>query len=184
MINKLLSLFLIFLLSPVFLVLAIIVYFDDGLPIIFNQYRYGKGNCKFKIFKFRTMKTDTPNVATHLMKNEAQHFTKTGIFLRKYSLDELPQLFNILKGDMRFIGPRPALHNQNDLIDLRKKHGIDTLLPGVTGWAQVNGRDNISILEKIDLEKYYKKHKSIILDLKILWLTFFKVLKASDVRIS
>lgn len=136
---------------------------------------------EFKLYKFRTMKTDTPNVATHLLKNPEKYITSIGKFLRKSSLDELPQLINILKGDMTYVGPRPALYNQYDLIHLRTKAGVHRLLPGVTGWAQINGRDAISIKEKVKYDKYYLNNRSVKFDLKIVFLTVLRVLKADGV---
>jgi len=132
--------------------------------------------------KFRTMRTDTPAVATHLLKNPEAYLTPVGSFLRKFSLDELPQLWSILKGDMSFVGPRPALHNQDDLKELRTRRNIHTLIPGITGWAQVNGRDELPIPVKVEFDDYYMKNKSFILDLKILWMTFVKVLKTEGIR--
>ena len=128
------------------------------------------------------MKIDTPDIPTHLLIKSDSAYISIGPFLRKYSLDELPQLLNLLNGDMAFIGPRPALHNQDDLIELRTKVGIDKLLPGVTGWAQVNGRDELSIETKIEKDLFYLKNKSIFLDIKIFILTFFKVFKADGVK--
>ena len=128
------------------------------------------------------MKKDTPDIPTHLVDDPSSLFTKSGPFLRKFSFDELPQLFNILKGDMCFIGPRPALYNQDDLIALRTKTGVQTLMPGVTGWAQVNGRDELSIPEKVKMDEYYLKNQSILLDMKIIWLTVLKVFRAEGVK--
>jgi O-antigen biosynthesis protein WbqP len=128
------------------------------------------------------MKINTPQVATHLMKNPEHYLTPVGRFLRKSSLDELPQLFNILKGDMSFVGPRPALYNQDDLVALRTEKGIDTLVPGLTGWAQINGRDELPIPVKVGFDEYYYKNKSFLLDLKILFLTFVKVIQREGVE--
>ncbi len=133
------------------------------------------------MYKFRTMRIDTPAVATHLMENPGQFLTPVGQFLRKSSLDELPQLFNILKGDMSFVGPRPALFNQHDLIELRTKKGIHTLSPGLTGWAQINGRDELPIPVKVDFDDYYYKNRSFSLDIRILLMTFFKVMRCEGV---
>ena len=127
------------------------------------------------------MKKDTPDIPTHLVEDPSSLFTKSGPFLRKFSLDELPQLMNIIKGDMTFIGPRPALYNQDDLKDLRTQCDVHTLIPGVTGWAQVNGRDELSIPDKVKMDVYYLKNKSVWLDIKILFLTLLKVLKADGV---
>ena len=139
-------------------------------------------NKEFYIYKFRTMRTDTPDVATHLLKNPEAYITPIGKFLRKTSLDELPQLFNILKGDMSLVGPRPALYNQYDLKEMRNKQGINILMPGLTGWAQINGRDEISLEEKVRLDKEYLENRSFCFDIKILFLTFFKVLKKEGVK--
>jgi len=128
------------------------------------------------------MKKDTPDIPTHLVDDPSSLFTKSGPFLRKFSFDELPQLFNILKGDMTFIGPRPALYNQDDLIELRTQAGVDRLIPGVTGWAQVNGRDELSIPDKVKMDEYYLKNKSLWLDIKILFMTVFKVFKTEGVK--
>jgi len=132
--------------------------------------------------KFRTMHTDTPAVATHLLKDPEGYLTPVGSFLRKFSLDELPQLWSIIKGDMTFVGPRPALYNQDDLIELRTRKNIHRLTPGITGWAQVNGRDELPIPVKVEFDDYYLKNKSFLLDLKILWLTIVKVLKKEGIR--
>ena len=145
-------------------------------PIIFWSERVGKNGKLFKMPKFRSMNLDTPQVATHLMDNPDEFVFPFGRFLRRTSLDELPQLFSILKGDMSFVGPRPALYNQKDLIALRDKNGLSNMIPGLTGWAQVNGRDELSIPEKVSFELEYIKRKSFWFDLKILWMTFLKVI--------
>ena len=132
--------------------------------------------------KFRTMRMDTPAVATHLLKNPDGYLTPVGSFLRKFSLDELPQLWSILKGDMTFVGPRPALYNQDDLIELRTKKNIHTLTPGITGWAQVNGRDELPIPAKVEFDDYYVRNRSFLLDLKILWMTIEKVLMKEGIQ--
>jgi O-antigen biosynthesis protein WbqP len=142
-------------------------------PILYWSDRVGMDNRIFKMPKFRTMRIDTPPVATHLLTNPDAYLTPIGSFLRKFSLDELPQLWSILKGHMSFIGPRPALFNQDDLIELRTNKGIHKLVPGITGWAQINGRDDIPIPLKVKYDEYYMKNKSFFLDLKILWLTFY-----------
>ena len=141
----------------------------------------GQDNTHFGIFKSRTMKKDTPDIPTHLVDDGQSLYTSIGPFLRKFSLDELPQLINIFRGDMVFIGPRPALYNQDDLAELRTQVGIHTLMPGVTGWAQVNGRDELSISEKVKMDVYYFEHRSINLYIKILWLTLLKVFKGEGV---
>ena len=132
--------------------------------------------------KFRTMKLDTPQIATHLMENPEDYLISGGGFLRKYSLDELPQLFNVLKGDMSFVGPRPALFNQHDLVELRTKKNVHILTPGITGWAQVNGRDDLPIPVKVSLDEYYLNHRSLALDLYIILLTAIKVVKREGVQ--
>lgn len=143
--------------------------------------RVGMHNKIFKMPKFRTMQVDTPAVATHLLTNPQQFLTPIGSFLRKSSLDELPQLWSILKGDMSFVGPRPALFNQDDLVALRTRFGVDTIKPGLTGWAQINGRDELPIPEKVALDAEYLKRQSFWFDIKILILTFQKVLKKDGV---
>lgn len=177
------SFILLIALSPAILLIAILIYLDDGFPLIFKQKRVGINNRIFWIYKFRTMKLGTPNVATDLLNSGNEVYTKSGPVLRKFSLDELPQLVNIFKGDILFIGPRPALYNQHELIELRTEKKIHMLMPGLTGWAQVNGRDNLSVKEKVELDNYYLKNKSIMLDFKILGLTILKVLKAEHVTI-
>jgi len=175
-------------LSPILLLIAIIIKLDSKGPVLFKQKRIGKDCTEFDVFKFRSMRTDTPSdLPTHLFQNPESFITKSGKFLRKSSLDELPQLFNILKGEMSFIGPRPALWNQYDLIDARKKqaekYGIDAnaVKPGITGWAQVNGRDELPIEVKADYDGYYVSHLSFFLDIKILFLTVFSVITSKGV---
>ena len=150
-------------------------------PIIFWSDRVGRDNNIFSMAKFRTMRIGTPNVASNELHNPESHLTSIGAFLRKTSLDELPQLFSVLKGDMSFIGPRPALFNQKELIAFRTENGVDKLLPGITGWAQVNGRDEISIPDKVKLDVEYLGRQSFWFDMKILWMTFLKVLSRDDV---
>lgn len=179
--NILLGLLLLFPLAPVLLVIGLLVRFTSPGPAIHWSKRVGKDSTFFQMPKFRTMRTDTPDVATHLLTDSAQYITPLGKFLRKTSLDELPQLFSVLKGDMMFVGPRPALHNQDDLMDLRRKAGVDRLVPGITGWAQIMGRDELPIPKKVELEAYYLKHRSLIFDLKILFLTVSAVLKSKGV---
>jgi O-antigen biosynthesis protein WbqP len=166
---------------PIFLIACIVKISSRG-PVLYWSDRIGINNAIFKMPKFRTMRTDTPAVATHLLKNPEAYLTPVGSFLRKFSLDELPQLWSILKGDMSFVGPRPALYNQDDLKELRTRRNIHTLIPGITGWAQVNGRDELPIPVKVEFDDYYMKNKSFILDLKILWMTFVKVLKTEGIR--
>ncbi len=168
-----LGLVLIVVFSPLMLLIAIIIKLSSKGPVLFWSKRVGRNSVLFTMPKFRTMHIDTPNVATHLLKESSSYITWIGSFLRKSSLDELPQLWSILCGKMSFIGPRPALFNQDDLISLRKQEGVDQLYPGLTGWAQINGRDELSIPEKVELDKYYLRNKSFFLDLKILFITFF-----------
>ena len=164
----------ILLLLPVFLI-AIAVRLTSKGPVIFWSDRVGRHNMIFKMPKFRSMKIGTPAVATHQLANPDEHLTPIGSFLRKSSLDELPQLWSILIGVMSFVGPRPALYNQKDLIALRTELGVHTLVPGLTGWAQVNGRDELTILEKVKLDVDYLQQRSLWFDIRILWLTFVKV---------
>ena len=149
--------------------------------VIYWSDRVGKNNTIFKMPKFRTMKIDTPAVASHLLLNSSEVLTPIGNFLRKYSLDEFPQLWSIMIGDMSFVGPRPALYNQDDLIALRSKYHIDQLVPGLTGWAQINGRDELGIEDKVEKDLEYLKKRSFILDLKILWLTIISVFKKDGI---
>jgi O-antigen biosynthesis protein WbqP len=142
----------------------------------------GANNCEFRMPKFRTMRTDTPQVATHLMADAPNYVTPLGRVLRRTSLDELPQMYSILVGDMSFVGPRPALYNQDDLMSLRTQRGIDRLIPGLTGWAQVNGRDELPIPIKVDYDAYYLEHRSFSLDLKILLMTALKTARGEGVR--
>lgn len=176
-----LSFFLLCLLFiPMFLIALIIKITSQG-PVLYWSDRVGINNTIFKMPKFRTMITNAPQVATHLMKDPDFYLTAVGSFLRKFSLDELPQLWSILKGDMSFVGPRPALFNQYDLIELRTQKGISRLIPGVTGWAQINGRDDLEIPVKVMYDEYYMKHQSFWFDVKILWKTLFKVAKKEGV---
>ena len=163
------------------LVVAILVRLTSKGPAFYWSDRVGKGNMIFKMPKFRSMRVGTPAVATHLLKDPKAYLTPIGSFLRKSSLDELPQLWSILVGDMSFVGPRPALFNQNDLIALRTQYGVDELVPGLTGWAQVNGRDELPIPEKVQLDVEYLQRRSLLFDIRILWLTFVKVLKRDGV---
>ncbi|MCB0407458.1 MAG: sugar transferase [Bdellovibrionales bacterium] len=167
-------------LIPMFITALLIFVVSPG-PVIYWSKRVGRNNSLFLMPKFRSMKLETPQVATHLLKDTSQQMISVGPFIRKTSLDELPQLYSIIKGDMNFIGPRPALFNQDDLIEERTKRNVHSLTPGVTGWAQVNGRDAVSILEKTKLDEFYLKNKSLGLDFKILLLTLLKVFKMSDV---
>jgi len=181
MLNRLLALFLLVLLSPIFLIAAIVILLEDGFPIFFKQKRVGVNYSFFYIFKFRSMKNNTPNVATHLLTNPEQYLLKIGKLIRKTSLDELPNLINIIKGEMVFVGPRPALYNQDDLMALRVVARVDKLKPGITGWAQINGRDEISIEAKVALEKEYLEKKSFLFDCTIIIKTFTNVLFSKGV---
>ncbi len=175
------AIFLLACLSFPLLVLAAIIKLTSPGPVLYWSDRIGIGNKIFKMCKFRTMRVDTPAVATHLFKDPDQYITPAGSFLRKFSLDELPQLFNIILGDMSFVGPRPALFNQNDLIELRTKKNIHMLTPGVTGWAQINGRDELPIPIKVEFDEYYLKNKSFLLDIKIMLVTLLKVINKEGV---
>ena len=168
------------LLMPICIV-AILVRITSKGPALYWSDRVGINNVIFKMPKFRSMKVDTPAVATHLLKDPKSVLTPIGDFLRQSSLDELPQLWCIFKGDMSFVGPRPALFNQDDLIALRTGKGVHELTPGLTGWAQVNGRDELPISQKVDLDVEYLKRGSFLFDIRILWLTFIKVIRRSGV---
>lgn len=175
------SLIAIILFSPILLILAIIVKCTSPGPILFKQRRIGKDNQEFMIYKFRTMRIDTPNVATHLLKNAEQYITPIGKFMRKTSLDELPQLFNILKGEMSVVGPRPALYNQYDLIEMRTKANVHIVRPGLTGLAQVSGRDELENEQKVYFDQQYVQKQSFLFDLKLIVLTVVKVFKSEGV---
>jgi O-antigen biosynthesis protein WbqP len=179
--DLILTFFLFLILSIPLLLTAISVIVTSKGSALYWSDRVGINNFIFKMPKFRSMKVDTPAVATYLLKNPKSVLTPIGGFLRKSSLDELPQLFSVLKGDMSFVGPRPALYNQDDLIALRKEKGVDKLLPGITGWAQVNGRDELSIPDKVALDVEYLNRQSFWFDIKILWMTFLKVMKRDGV---
>ena len=181
MLNRLFALVLLIILSPLFLLVAISIFIEDGMPIFFKQKRVGINYTFFNIYKFRSMKKNTPNVATHLLINPEQYLLKIGGILRKWSLDELPNLINIFMGEMVFVGPRPALYNQEDLMILRVANGVDKLKPGITGWAQINGRDEISIEEKVGLEKEYLEKKGLWFDVLIVAKTFTSVLGSRGV---
>ena len=176
MLNRLLGLILLIIFSPIFFIIALAIFIEDGLPVFFTQKRVGINYTFFHIYKFRSMKKNTPNVATHLLSNPAQYLLKIGGLLRKLSLDELPNLINIIKGEMVFVGPRPALYNQEDLMILRVATGVDKLKPGITGWAQINGRDDISIEKKVELEQEYMNKRSTLFDIEIIVKTFTNVL--------
>ena len=179
--ERVISLIFLIIFLPIFLIVGVFIKLNSKGPIFFTQQRIGKNNELFKLYKFRTMKVGTPNVATDKLKDSKSYLTAVGKILRKTSLDELPQLINILKGDMAFVGPRPALYNQYNLKKLRTLAGVHILLPGITGWAQINGRDNNDDSQKTELDRYYLENKSITLDIKILFFTVFKVLRAEDI---
>ena len=170
-----------FFLLPILVVVVMIRLTSKG-PILYWSDRVGRYNKIFKMPKFRSMRINTPSLATHLLPNPQQFLTPIGSFLRKSSLDELPQLWSIIKGDMSFVGPRPALYNQDDLVALRTQLGVDKLLPGLTGWAQINGRDELLIPDKVKLDLYYFNNQSLWLDLKIIFLTIVKVLCRDGIR--
>lgn len=168
-------------LSVPILVVGLMVKLTSKGPVLYWSDRVGINNSIFKMPKFRTMRIDTPAVATHLMKNPKVYLTPFGFFLRKFSLDELPQLYNIFKGDISFVGPRPALYNQDDLIELRTRKGIHKIIPGITGWAQINGRDELPIPIKVEFDEYYLKNRSFLFDIRILLRTFVKVVRMENV---
>jgi len=179
--DLILAIFLIVLLLIPFLLIAILIIITSKGPVLYWSDRVGKNNKIFKMPKFRSMVINTPTLATHLLDNPDSYLSPIGHFLRTTSLDELPQLFCILKGSMSFVGPRPALYNQYDLISLRTQEGVDKLVPGITGWAQVNGRDELSISDKVLLDVEYQNHQSFWFDIKVLWMTLFKVIKKDGV---
>lgn len=162
--------------------LVVAVFLTSPGPVLYWSDRVGRNNKIFRMPKFRSMRIDTPAVATHLLENPDQWLTPVGAFLRKSSLDELPQIWSILVGDMSFVGPRPALYNQDDLIALRTAKGVHVLIPGLTGWAQINGRDELPIPVKVDFDEYYLKNRSLWLDMKIILMTFIKVLRKEGVQ--
>jgi len=180
--NRFIALLVLLLLLPLFMAVGLIIFIEDGSPIFFKQKRVGVNYTFFNIYKFRSMKKNTPNVATHLLENSESYLLGIGGRLRKLSLDELPNLINIIKGEMVFVGPRPALYNQDDLMALRVTAGVDKLKPGITGWAQVNGRDEISIEQKVAFDREYLARKSFWFDLKIILLTVASVLSSRGVN--
>ena len=170
-------------LSPVYLALALAVKISSPGPVLFRQKRVGRGGRLFTIYKFRTMRTDTPrDTATHLLQDPARYITGVGAFLRRSSLDELPQFFNVLKGDMSIVGPRPALYNQDDLIAARREAGVDAVRPGITGWAQINGRDELPIPVKVRYDREYVENLSLKMDARCFFGTIVSVLRAEGVR--
>lgn len=180
-IQRVVAFLMLILLSPLFLIISILIKLESKGPIFFKQERVGKDNINFNIYKFRSMRTDTPDVATHLLSDPDIFITRIGKFIRKTSIDELPQLINVIKGEMLFVGPRPALYNQYDLIELRTDCRVDSLYPGITGWAQINGRDEVDIEEKVELDEFYLKNKNILFDIKIVMLTIIKVFKSEGI---
>ena len=164
------------------LLIALAVRLTSNGSVLYWSDRVGRNNKIFRMPKFRSMRTDTPDVASHLLQEHDAWFTPIGNFLRKSSLDELPQIWSVLKEEMSFVGPRPALYNQADLIALRKEAGIDKLLPGITGWAQINGRDELNIEEKVIFDKEYLNKKSILIDLKIILLTIIRITKVDGIK--
>jgi O-antigen biosynthesis protein WbqP len=181
MLSRLFALFLLILFSPIFILVSLAILIEDGFPVLFTQKRVGINYIFFNIYKFRSMKKNTPNVATHLLENPNQYLLNIGKFIRKTSLDELPNLINIIKGEMVFVGPRPALYNQDDLMTLRVATGVSKLKPGITGWAQINGRDDISIETKVELEQEYMHKRSTLFDIEIIIKTFTNVLFSKGV---
>lgn len=182
LIDLVLCIFGVLILSPALMLIALAIKIDSKGPVLFQQKRVGKDKSYFQILKFRTMKTDAPTDSpTHLLKNPEDHITKVGRILRKTSLDELPQLFNIIKGEMAIVGPRPALWNQFDLIDERDKYGVNDVTPGITGFAQINGRDELTIEDKAIMDGEYVDRMSIWIDIQCLFKTFIKVIKSDGV---
>jgi O-antigen biosynthesis protein WbqP len=179
--DLLLALSLVILFFLPLLLIALLIKFTSKGSVLYWSDRVGRNNEIFSMPKFRSMQIDTPAVATHLLNNPDRYLTSIGGLLRQTSLDELPQLWSIIKGDMSFVGPRPALFNQDDLIALRSQQGVHLLLPGLTGWAQINGRDELPILQKVKLDVEYIQRKSFIFDLYVIWLTFLKVVCADGV---
>ena len=179
--DLILSTILIFSLLVPMLFISLLIRLTSKGPVLYWSDRVGFGNSIYKMPKFRSMKVDAPEMATHLMLNPDKFLSPIGSFLRRSSLDELPQLISILKGDMSFVGPRPALFNQDDLIALRLEKGLDKLLPGLTGWAQVNGRDELSISDKVALDVEYMNRKSFCFDIRIIWMTFLKVINSQGI---
>ena len=179
--DLLVALGLILIFAPLFLLVVLAVRLTSVGPVLFRTQRVGKGNKLFMRYKFRTMRIETPQVATHLLKEPDQFLTPIGKLLRRTSLDELPQLINVVRGEMSLVGPRPALFNQDDLITMRTDRGVHQLTPGITGWAQVNGRDELPIPEKVKLDEWHLKNRSAWLDLKIVGMTVFKVIRKEGV---
>jgi len=181
MLTRIIALLILILLSPLFLFVSLLIILEDGFPVFFKQKRVGVDYSFFMIYKFRSMKKNTPNVATHLLGDPKKYLLRSGSLIRKLSLDELPNLINIIKGEMVFVGPRPALYNQDDLMELRIAAGVDKLKPGITGWAQINGRDELSLEEKVEFEKEYLQKKSLAFDLRIILMTITSVITKKGV---
>tara|TARA_Y100001935_G_scaffold25995_1_gene19370 strand:+ start:781 stop:1335 length:555 start_codon:yes stop_codon:yes gene_type:complete len=183
MINRIIASILIILLAPLFLLISLFIIIFDGFPIIYIQKNYGLNHKIFDLYKFRTMRKNTPELPTEEFMNADSYISKLGKILRKYSLDELPQFFNILKGDMYFIGPRPCMVNNEDIVkDMREKKGIDKIKPGITGLAQVNGRDNNSYVKKVELDYEYMTKKNILMDIQIVIKTFIVILFPKNIK--
>ena len=182
MLDRFIAFILLLLFLPLILILMLCVYIEDGNPVMLAQYRVGQHGKWFRFYKIRTMKLNTPHVASNDLNDADQYILKTGKFFRKYSLDEIHNILNIVSGDMRFIGPRPLLPTEENIQELRRKYSITLLKPGITGWAQVNGRDIVSDERKVVLERYYLRNRSTGLNLKILWRTVVGVLRASGVK--
>jgi O-antigen biosynthesis protein WbqP len=182
MLDRIVAVVLLLVISPVLLLVLIIVAVEDGYPVIFSQKRVGRNGKKFRFYKVRTMKRNAPEMASKDFIEVEKFLLKSGAFFRKSSIDEIPNLINIVKGDMKFIGPRPLLASEENIQHLRRRYAINTLKPGITGWAQVNGRDAVSDERKVVLERYYLRNRSFTLDLHILWRTAVGVLRATGVR--
>jgi O-antigen biosynthesis protein WbqP len=180
--DLIIAILLLILLSIPMLVISILIKLTSRGPVLYWSDRVGRNNAIFRMPKFRSMRTDTPPVATHLLAAPDRYITTIGRFIRKTSLDELPQLLSVLKGDMSFVGPRPALFNQDDLVALRTSNNIHTLIPGITGWAQINGRDELPIPVKVDYDLYYLQHRSFVFDLKIVMMTLSNVIAGKGVQ--
>tara|TARA_B100001250_G_C19798176_1_gene789748 strand:+ start:349 stop:906 length:558 start_codon:yes stop_codon:yes gene_type:complete len=177
MIQKIIALILLLALQPVFLIISLLIIISDGFPVIYIQKNYGKNHKPFYLYKFRTMKQGTPEMPTEEFSNAERYILKIGKLLRKFSFDELPQLLNIIQGEMNFIGPRPCMFNNEEIIkNLREEKGIDKLTPGITGWAQVNGRDLNSYEKKVSLDEHYLHNRDLFMDIKIIFMTFYVVL--------
>ena len=183
MIQKLIAATLILILMPLLIIVALAIFIDDGFPIIYTQRNYGKEHKPFDLYKFRTMKRYTPEIPTEEFDQPGKYLLKSGNFLRKFSIDELPQFFNILQGKLNFIGPRPCMVNNEEIIkELREKNNIHNTTPGITGWAQVNGRDLNSYHQKVYLDKYYVDNKSVLMDLKIILKTFYVIILPKNIK--